>query len=608
MKEPFTLSIRGILIAGVGLTVVAIIVALYLGLSTAFYNTSELMTEKAETLVERIVDEIDGRLRPIEAQSRRIATRVAEGRLPLRSPDRESVSLFFDVLIDTMPDIGAIVLIDRDGGVRRWIRGGDVVPPADWSNRAALMSWLDAGSKRPQPQWGAPIWLDRLETGVIIHHTPLFDSEGYLGYLALAVPIENLSRHLAQISATAFILAGQSDVVAHPLMIGTRRLDAAVRPKNNAIYQAYSALVPLAEIGDPVLERIWSADHQEILMLHHMVGARAVAADVGEQEYIFLYRTIEGYGSVPWNVGTYLNAASVRDETQRLRWAIFAGFWVFVAAVILSTLLARALGRPIRSLSRAFKAVRDGRLDDVPPLPVSRITELNTAMSSFKGMVAGLAERELIRRTLGRYVPEKIAEKLLEDGGGLTPTEAEATVLFTDIAGFTALTEALGPLRIVEVLNAYFSRMTEIIELHEGLITQFQGDAILAIFNVPVAVPDHAVQACSAAMEMRAAVDGETFAGERLKSRIGINTGSVVAGAVGAEGRLTYTVHGDAVNRAARVEALNKEMGTSLLITEMTARLLDSIPVRRVGVTKLRGQTETVTVYTIDDPVVVGDG
>jgi class 3 adenylate cyclase len=600
MRAPFTLSIRGILIAGVGLTVVAIVVALYLGLSAAFHNTRELLTEKAETLVARMVDEIDGRLRPVEARSRRIAARVADGRLPLRSPDRESVSSFFDVLIDTTPEIGAIALIDRYGAIRQWVRGGDVVPPADWSDRVAVMDWLDAGSKKPQPQWGPPIWLDTLETAVIIHHTPLFDSEGYLGYLALAVPIEDLSRHLARISVNAFVLAGHSDVVAHPLMIDWRPLDAVVKPKNDAIYQGHSALVPLAEIGDPVLERIWSADYQDLVMLNDMAGARAVAAEVGEREYVFLYRTIEGYGSVPWNVGTYLNAASAGEVMRRLRWAIFAGFWVFVAAVILSTLLARALGRPIRSLSRAAKAVHAGRLDDVPPLPVSRITELNTAISSFKGMVAGLAERELIRRTLGRYVPEKIAEKLLEDGGGLTPTEAEATILFADIAGFTALTEALGPLRIVEVLNTYFSRMTEIIEAHGGLITQFQGDAILAIFNVPVAAPDHAVQACRAAMEMREAVDGETFSGEKLKSRIGINTGSVVAGAVGAEGRLTYTVHGDAVNRAARVEALNKEMGTSLLITEMTACLLDSIPVRRVGVTKLRGQTETVTVYTID--------
>ncbi|MCP3956032.1 MAG: adenylate/guanylate cyclase domain-containing protein, partial [Desulfobacterales bacterium] len=180
-------------------------------------------------------------------------------------------------------------------------------------------------------------------------------------------------------------------------------------------------------------------------------------------------------------------------------------------------------------------------------------------MLSFEGMVAGLAEREVIRRTLGRYVPESIAEKLLEDKGGLAPTEATATILFTDIAGFTVLTEALGPTRIVEVLNAYFSRMTKIIESRNGVITQFQGDAILAIFNVPVVDEDHANNACQAAVEMIECVESEIFAGEEIKCRIGINTGDIVAGAVGAEGRLTYTVHGDAVNQAARVEAMNKE-------------------------------------------------
>jgi len=602
MREPITLSIRAILIAGFGgLTVVGIVVALYLGLSAAFHNTRELLTDKTETLVARMVDEIVGRLRPAEAQARWIAERVGDGRLPLRATDEARDAFFFETLLAATPQVGAAALITRDGVMRQWLRGGGDIPPADWSDRGPVMRWLAKGTEGSRPVWGPPFWLDTLDTAVIVHETALFDVQGYLGYLLLAVPISDLSRSLARISDTAFVLAGRSDVLAHPLMIDWRPLDGSAMPTTEAIYEGRSALVPLAEIGDPVLERIWTAEYQDLVMLRDMADTRAAAADIGERQYVFLYRTIKGYGPVPWNVGTYLNVTTTIDVVRRLDWAIEAGFALFIVAVILIALVARALVRPIRSLAQASEAVRDGHLNDLPPLPLSRIAELNSAMSSFKGMVADLKEREQIRRTLGRYVPEKIAEKLLEDDGGLSPTEAEATVLFTDIVGFTALTEALGPSRIVQVLNAYFSRMTEIIEEHGGVITQFQGDAILAIFNVPIVAPDHAERACRAAMEMRAAVGGETFAGEKLEHRIGINTGSIVAGAVGAEGRLTYTVHGDAVNRAARVEALNKEMGTTLLITEVTANLIVGINVRRVGAMKLRGQTETVTVFTIDD-------
>jgi len=189
----------------------------------------------------------------------------------------------------------------------------------------------------------------------------------------------------------------------------------------------------------------------------------------------------------------------------------------------------------------------------------------------------------------------------MKDDGSLQPIEAEATILFSDVARFTSLTEELGPARIVEVLNAYFSRMTQIIEAEGGVITQFQGDAILAIFNVPIEMPDHAERACRAAVKMRQSVRNETFAGQVIESRIGINTGPVVAGAVGAEGRLTYTVHGDAVNRAARVEAMNKETGTMILITEATAQRVSSLALTEVGTMDIRGQSEGVTVYSTND-------
>ena len=143
---------------------------------------------------------------------------------------------------------------------------------------------------------------------------------------------------------------------------------------------------------------------------------------------------------------------------------------------------------------------------------------------------------------------------MIKDKGALDPIERQATVLFIDLTGFTKLTEAKGPRAIVDILNAYFDAATEIIGKHNGVVTQFQGDAILAIFNVPFEDEDHAQHAFDAATDLLDTVRNETFAGEQLAIRIGLNSGPLIAGNVGGGGRQSYTVHGDAVNLAARLE------------------------------------------------------
>ncbi len=215
-------------------------------------------------------------------------------------------------------------------------------------------------------------------------------------------------------------------------------------------------------------------------------------------------------------------------------------------------------------------------------------------------MVDGLRERRLMRELFGRFVPESVATALLNDQGALSPQTCEATILFADLAGFTALSERLRPEDIVSLLKAYFTVLVEIVERHGGVVTQFQGDAILATFNVPLADPDHARQALDAAAEIHNAIAEREFAGHRLACRIGVNTGEVVAGNVGAEGRMNYTVHGDAVNLAARLEQLNKEHGTAVLVAASTAALAPDVPLRAIGSVAVRGKSETVAVYTLD--------
>ncbi|MEM7252715.1 MAG: adenylate/guanylate cyclase domain-containing protein [Pseudomonadota bacterium] len=208
-------------------------------------------------------------------------------------------------------------------------------------------------------------------------------------------------------------------------------------------------------------------------------------------------------------------------------------------------------------------------------------------------------ERRTISELFGQYVPRTIADRVISDRGSLVPVERTATVLFVDIAGFTELTERLGPTRIVDVLNAYFDAVTQVIGDHNGVVTQFQGDAVLSTFNVPLEEPNHARDAVRCATAILDTVGTTRFGGERLGVRIGVNTGSLIAGNVGGGGRQNYTVHGDAVNLAARLEAMNKSLGTDLLIAESTVDLVSGHDFLRVGEVEVRGLSGVRPVFTV---------
>ncbi len=270
---------------------------------------------------------------------------------------------------------------------------------------------------------------------------------------------------------------------------------------------------------------------------------------------------------------------------------------LFLVAVTL-VFVSRSVLRPIGSLVAAIRAVRAGDLS--VRAPVISTDELGVLSQRFNDMVDGLREREFIRETFGRFLPERVAAALLDGNGTLVPRTATATILYADIEGFTRIAESHPPEAVLAMLNAYFTAAIEPIRQAGGVVNQFQGDAMLVTFNVPVPDPEHADHAVTAAQELQRLLASKTFAGIPVRVRIGINTGDVIAGAVGSEDRLSYTVHGDAVNLAARLEALNKETGTDVLISgETAARLRRAYPLAAMGEIVLRGRTKPVSVYRL---------
>ncbi len=272
---------------------------------------------------------------------------------------------------------------------------------------------------------------------------------------------------------------------------------------------------------------------------------------------------------------------------------IASAFLVAVSLVFVT----RSLLRPMDALTTTMQSLRQGQLG--VSAPVLSGDELGVLAERFNEMIEGLREREFIRETFGRFVPRKVANTLLESRGALEPQLQTATILFADIENFTQIAEDQAPETVFRMLNEYFTEAVQPIDKYGGVVNQFQGDAILVTFNVPVADAMHADNAVSAAIEMMTAIQARTFAGIPLRARIGIHTGEVIGGAVGSDERLSYTVHGDAVNLASRLEHLNKELGTRLLVSETThAELTKTYDLKPAGAFALRGKSTKTGVYT----------
>jgi class 3 adenylate cyclase len=261
----------------------------------------------------------------------------------------------------------------------------------------------------------------------------------------------------------------------------------------------------------------------------------------------------------------------------------------------------RTLGRPLARLDDGMRRAAAGDL--TVRLPVTSNEEIGALTARFNLMVAGLAERERLRETFGKYVSETVAAELLRDAtdGHLEGRTGEATLMFTDIAGFTSLSETLSPDEVIGLLNRYLPLVIEPVQRHGGVVNGFTGDGLFASFNMPLALPGHAAHAVAAAREIQAALAEFRAAGGReLATRIGLNTGPVVGGTIGAGERLGYTLLGDAVNAAARLEALNKTYGTRILMSESTVAAAGGGPeFVPVDETALRGRAGTTRVFTL---------
>jgi class 3 adenylate cyclase len=274
----------------------------------------------------------------------------------------------------------------------------------------------------------------------------------------------------------------------------------------------------------------------------------------------------------------------------------------FSIALELAVLLSDSLSRPIAGLHRGLRSIERG--DYEVRIPVTTSDDLGELTDGFNRMAAGLAERERIREAFGTYLDREVAEYILTEGVNPAGIEVDVSILFCDVRNFTQFASDAEATEVVSALNRLFEAIVPIVARHGGHVDKFMGDGVLAVFGAPEGYPDHADRALAAGCEIVAAVDSGA-AGE-LRVGVGINSGRVVAGSIGGAGRLNFSVIGDAVNVAARVESETRETGDPLLITQATREALRSeVTLSSRGHVRLKGKSEPIELFAVTAPVEV---
>lgn len=285
---------------------------------------------------------------------------------------------------------------------------------------------------------------------------------------------------------------------------------------------------------------------------------------------------------------------------------LYLGGIVLILSILAVWFFSRTMTRPVMSLVDASRRIEAGEFElDLKP---STKDELGLLTESFTQMGRGLAERERVKETFGKFVNREIAERALKGELSLGGTRRTATIFFCDIRSFTALSEKFPPEDVVEFLNAYFTRMVECIETTGGVVDKFIGDAIMAVWGALVSTGsarDDALQAIRSALMMRQALIeyNSTRGGERrpvVGIGCGMNTGPCVVGQIGSPQRMEYTAIGDTVNLASRIEALNKPFGTDILVSQDTYELIqDEVIAAKMPAIKVKGKTAELSIYAL---------
>ena len=491
---------------------------------------------------------------------------------------RSSSSLYFD----RNPDTAAVVLLSKENFAR-----------GDYDLRLVNNKFF-AQNELDEDQIEVFISTEREAVErcfgqeiTVLNATPFFD----FGTIALALPWNGRGKNEAVIiisscesltssfgggsASVSYVINSRGDVLIHP-DFETMRL--------NANFSDSPLIIQMRKNND---------ENRQILY-----------KDLDGKEYFGAYQKLElGDLGVITTVQSELIFENVRATTKR---NIYLTLAVLFVSIIFVWFWSLSLSRPLKKLAAASAQIEAGDYD--VHLKPRGHDEISVLTQSFGRMSAGLAERERLKDTFGRFINKDIAEKAARGELALGGETKTCTVFFSDIRSFTAISEKLEPFEVVEFLNQYMTRMVACVNETKGVVDKFIGDAVMAVWGAPVTSGDPALDALRcvrAALMMRASLREFNKGRGGVKKPIirigcGINTGPVIAGQIGSNERMEYTVIGDTVNFASRTESLNKPLHTDILLTENTYELIkDYVLVEQMPSVTVKGKEKPVHMYAV---------
>lgn len=604
MKQPKTrrrimLSLTSIVGLSFGAFVaLAIGLVLVLSITANFKNTFSLLNDKTILSTQSLENQLRTHFASIENAVVGLKPYFDEGQIGFDTPERTLQDL--TIALKSNSDLSTLAVTDRSGrrlGAYRapngkiWRINSDAPPPG-----MTPKDLPDLAADSP-PTWGA---LVKHEVGLFANvSVPLVRDGQVIGTLTAATSMAELGQIVAAqdegLDNTVFVIAEGDQVILHS--------DANWLQTGGNITEKLPG--SWLTIGDPVLAGIANEEPLEEFQKAAELGIGVSFVQANGTEYILMKAQLDGFSDKSWTVGQYYLSATVSREVRRLAGSMFVGFGALVISVLIAFWMGRRVARPLKYLALQSKRVGSLSLNEVEPLPRSRVAEIDQVAVAFNSMVEGL-------KAMNTYVPRSLFIKLMRLGGGRAAEarEAELTILFSDIVGFTALSEHLSAEETAGLLNEHFAILVEAVEGEGGTVDKFLGDGMLAFWGAPDARPDHAQAAVKTARRIAAALhEANRKAAEtgrpQMSLRIGIHTGPAVVGNVGALDRWNYTVVGDTVNAAERLQTLGKEVdGEPEVVILASADTVAQLPAeghhRAVGAHHLRGRSGRMEVYWLD--------
>jgi class 3 adenylate cyclase len=564
----FNLSVAVLLPVLLGTAVVVAVLPVVLaGYWGARENTGRLLRDRSELSIHIVEDHIRFFLDPVRDQVGYVARAVAAGALDPRDP--AAMTAFIGGALAATPQVTRISHLRPDHTLLRIDRNdfsASIEPPSQAPKTAEYLAY---GRSSPEVRWGKPFWSPALNQPILTLIAPLHAGDAYHGVLVAAIRTIDLSRFLqglaGEIGQIPFILVGHDRVLAHP-QLGTALGEEGYTPEE--------PLPSLERAGDPVLAGIWTREQRALTQIAPLNRSRGHWSWVNDRTYAFVYRTLEGYGDRPWTVGIHFPGTDTRRERWIVRGILIFGAVSLVGSVIVASIVGRRLSRPILGLAAAARAVESLDFDRLRDLPRGRVSEINEAADAFERMARGL-------RWFETYLPRTLVRRLIAAGETEPRSELrQVTVLFTDLQGYTRYAKSQSAIDIVGFLNGLFARIGPVIEAYGGTIDKYTGDGLMAFWGAPDDRPDQAEAACLTARDLARAVTA--FNRERRDKglgacpmRVGIHTGPAVVGNLGFKGKLDYTMVGNAVNLAQRIQGHGRTLigdaDVIVLVSEATA-------------------------------------